>query len=111
MASDEDIPVYTSDLVDWLVDNVKPPTFPMTAKGAQTLDQDMVRLGCFQAGARGLVEQLVTWRQATEENHGQTPEEDSQGDDAAPRFPALFDSDGNVVEITSPVRVVNGEPE
>ncbi len=110
MASEEDIPAYTSDLIDWLEVNVKSPTFPMTAKGAQTLDQDMVRLGCFQAGARGLVEQLIAWRGATEENHGQAPEKDSEGDGTALRFPHIYDSDGSVVEISSPVRVVDGEP-
>ena len=110
MASEEDIPVYTSDLIDWLEANVKSPTWPMTAKGASMLNEDMVRLGCFQAGARGLVDQLVAWRQLTEENHGQAPEEDSEGDDTSLRFPPIFDSDGNVVEIASPVRVVDGEP-
>ncbi len=111
MASEEDIPVYTSDLIDWLEANVKTPTFPMTVRGAQGLDQDLVRVGCFQAGARGLVEQLVAWRQTTEENHGQAPKEDGTGDDAPLRFPSIFDSDGRVVEISPPVRVVDEEPQ
>jgi hypothetical protein len=109
MANDDDIPVYSSDLIDWLKANVKTPTFPMTAKGAQGLDDATVRLGCFQAGACGLVEQLVAWRQATEENHGAEAPEDSEGDDAPLSYPEIFDSTGRVAEIKSPVRVVGDD--
>ena len=110
MAKEGDIPAYSSDLIDWLLKNIKAPSFPLTAKGARHFDEETVRLGCFQAGAFGLVEQLVAWRQATEENHGKT-EEDSAGIPAPLDVPTVFDGAGRVVTIKSPVRVVSGEPE
>lgn len=107
MPNSDDIPAYTSDLIEWLDANVKTPTFPLTVNGAQGLSEDVVRRGCFQAGSRALVDQLIAWKQATEEAHGAAAQEDSESDPSQLRFPNIFGSDGELVERQSPVRVVD----
>jgi hypothetical protein len=78
MDDDGKFPRLASDLVDWLDEFTARPEFPMTPTGAQHLDDATVRLGCFQAGARNLVDQLVAWRKELE-----APDEGDSGDDPA----------------------------
>lgn len=75
----EKFPRLASDLVDWLDEFVSKPEFPMSPQGVQHLDDETIRLGCFQAGARNLVDQLITWRAELEESN-------EEGDSVQPEF-------------------------
>jgi hypothetical protein len=107
VAKEDDIPVYSSDLIDFLMEHVRAPKFPTTQKALLVLSEGKLRALSHQAGARELVEWLHAWRAETEAAHG-APETDDQDDPTQLTFPEIFGTDGKVAEIQSPVRMVVG---
>lgn len=60
------MPRLSTELIDWLDEYTARPSFPSTPLGAMGLTDETIRLGCFQAGARNVVDQLIAWRDETE---------------------------------------------
>ena len=106
MAEDDKLPRYSYDLITLLAEEIGSPTFPNTANGFAGLTEDVLRRAAFTAGARSVVEHLLTWRDEEEEAERDGDTEgasDGLHDRPEVRFPRVFGSDGEVREVTSPV--------
>lgn len=106
MDDQDKFPRLSSDLVDWLDEFVETPTFPLTPTGCRAFNEELVRLGSFQAGARNLVNQLIAWRAELEDNNAEDDSDDSQ---ARLPFPRVLGDGTSVDEDLLGVRMVEGD--
>jgi len=84
MSSEDKFPRLSKDLLEWLDEYTARPSFPLTPVGVKQFNEEDIRLGCFQAGARNLVDQLMAWHAESE------GADDTNSDSDAPEI--TFDS-------------------
>lgn len=75
----ERLPRYSTELIEWLDANVGKPQFPQTQHQIALLDEKVIRQGCFMAGQRHLVDELVALMRETDD--AETDSEEAADDD------------------------------
>lgn len=104
MEPDDKLPRYSSDLIDMLDKLIEQPEFPNTANGWRDLDEPTLRRRAFTAGARSLVDQLLSWRAEEEDD-------EDVSDGTGSRFGGVLRGDDFVRGASSPLRVDIGDVE
>ena len=104
MEEDDKLPRFSYDLIQMLDSSVLIPNFPRSANEFHALDEAEVRRAAFTAGARSVVDMLVAWLDEIEEENSETEARDIF-DEAAPVFPRILDTQGEVREVLSSVRM------
>ena len=105
---DDKFPRFSYDLVTFLDENIQTPDFPNSANAFHNMDDAAVRSAAFTAGARSIVEMLIQWREeeiTNAEDKNITVSTGDLPDGTTPVFPQIFDTVGQVREISPSVRV------
>lgn len=101
MSDDRRIPRFSADLVEYLDGAISDPELPNTAAGFSGMNEATLRQLAFTKGARALVDFLVSWVEAEEDDDT----DEAVDDESVIRFPQVFGTDGEVREIEPPLSV------
>lgn len=104
MEEDDKLPRFSYDLIKMLDETVLTPDFPRSANAFHDLDDAEMRRAAFTAGARSVVDMLVAWVEEMEDGDNESEARDLF-DEAAPVFPRILDTSGEVREVSSSVRM------